>query len=623
MAAKVEIDIYANDKTGGALGGIKSALGGILQTAAGFVAGQLFMKAGQAISDFAVGSISAASNLNETLSKTDAIFGTSSETMKKWALDAATNVGLSQGAALDAASSFALFGKSAGLAGQDLNDFATDNVGLAADMASFFNTSVEDAATAIQSAFRGETEPIRRYNVMLDDASLRAKALELGIVSTTKNALTPQQKVLAAQALIMEQTSTAQGDFEKTSAGMANQQRILAAQTENAQAQLGAIFLPVLTKVMTFVNTVAIPALFGFIEAFKEWPFLNDVILPFLDGIITALGNFSSFSLQGTPLGDFFNVISAWAATYGPGIMESFNAIWTSLVDGVMYIGQGIMDFFNNTMGLISIWLVDNGPLIDDFIVVLANVFTFLMDVLKVVWDFIQPLLEGIVGEIFNLVTIVMALITGDWAKAWEYAQKFVKDMIVKVAEALTALWDGILSLFGTSSEELGRQWNDFWEGVVDSVNDWADGIRNKISIFFNLGVDIIVGWINGMKSKATELWDYVLGIADKIKQTIADAFRLHSPSKVMFDMGGNIMKGLAQGIGDGLTFPIKAMANVAPAMTGALGMPALAGGMGGGTSITINVSAQNSMIDERWFATQFKPGIIQVLRDAGVQFRG
>lgn len=623
MAAKVEIDIYANDRTGGALGGIKSALGGVLQTAAGFVTGQIFMKAGQAIADFATGSITQASNLNETLSKTDAIFGTSSDAMKKWAEEAATTVGLSQGAALDAASSFALFGKSAGLAGQDLNDFATDNVQLAADMASFFNTSVEDASTAISAAFRGETEPIRRYNVMLDDASLRAKALELGIVSTTKNALTPQQKVLAAQALIMEQTSTAQGDFEKTSAGMANQQRILAAQTANAQAELGAIFLPILTKVMTFINTTAIPALSGFIDAFKEWPFLNDVIMPFLDGVMEALENFSGFSLEGTPLGNFFNFIQAWAATYGPGIMESFNTIWLSLVDGVTYIGQGISDLFTNVMGQVTLWLNDNGPLIDDFIKVLSDVFVFLMDVLKVVWDVLQPILEGIVGEVLNLVTIVMALITGDWAKAWEYAQKFVSDMILKVVEALTALWNGILSLFGTNSEELGKRWDTFWEGIVTAVSDWATAIKDKIVLFYNIGRDIIAGWIDGMKSRATELWNYVLGIAENIRKTIGDALDMHSPSRVMFDMGANIMQGLANGIGDGINLPVNAMATIAPAMTGALGMPVLAGGGGGATSVTININAQNSMIDERWFATQFKPGIIQVLRDTGVQFRG
>ena len=43
-----------------------------------------------------------------------------------------------------------------------------------ADLASFHNTSPEEAIEAIGSAFRGEAEPMRKYGVLLDDASLSA-----------------------------------------------------------------------------------------------------------------------------------------------------------------------------------------------------------------------------------------------------------------------------------------------------------------------------------------------------------------------------------------------------------------------------------------------------------------
>jgi hypothetical protein len=157
-------------------------------------------------------------------------------------------MGQSKKQAMDAAASFAVFGKSAGLSGDALVEFSKQNVQLASDMASFFNTSPEDAINAIGSAFRGEAEPIRAYGILLDDATLRQSALEMGLISTTKNALTPQQKVLAAQAVIMKQTTDAQGDFARTSDGLANSQRILAAQFEDTQAQLGQALLPVALK---------------------------------------------------------------------------------------------------------------------------------------------------------------------------------------------------------------------------------------------------------------------------------------------------------------------------------------------------------------------------------------
>jgi len=67
----------------------------------------------------------------------------------------------------------------------------------------------------------------------------------MGIISSTKEALTPQQKVLAASELILKQTSAAQGDFARTSGGLANQQRILLAEIKNIAVEFGTSFLPI------------------------------------------------------------------------------------------------------------------------------------------------------------------------------------------------------------------------------------------------------------------------------------------------------------------------------------------------------------------------------------------
>lgn len=195
-----------------------------------------------------------ATDLNETIAKTGELFGESAKDIENWAETSATKIGQSKTQAMDAASTFAIFGKSAGLAGKDLVKFSTEFTELASDMSSFFNTSPEDAITAIGAALRGENEPIRRYGVLLDDATMRQKAFELGLVSTTKKALLPQTKVLAAQALIIEQTATAQGDFARTSAGLANQKRILAAQLKNVSATLGQLFLPAALRVAAIVS---------------------------------------------------------------------------------------------------------------------------------------------------------------------------------------------------------------------------------------------------------------------------------------------------------------------------------------------------------------------------------
>jgi hypothetical protein len=186
--------------------------------------------------------IRAASDFQEATSKVNVVFGRASKSVKDFANDAARNLGQSKQSVLDAAGTFGTFGKAAGLAGEDLSTFTTDFVTLSTDLASFNNTSPEEAVMAIGAALRGESEPLRRYGVLLNDAVLKQEAMTLGIYKG-KGALTSQQKVLAAQSAIYKQTSDAQGDFMRTSDGLANSQRTLKATFDNIKVAIGQAFL--------------------------------------------------------------------------------------------------------------------------------------------------------------------------------------------------------------------------------------------------------------------------------------------------------------------------------------------------------------------------------------------
>ncbi len=226
------------DRASGKFAKLGSACGKIL--AGGLlVGGAAMIKFGQQASDLA-----------ETQSKVAQVFGEESvDALDKFASSAATTLGQSKQTALDAAATFGIIGKSAGKSGDDLVEFSTDMTKLATDMASFSNTSPEEAIVAIGAAMRGESEPIRKYGVLLDDATLRNEALKLGLIKSIKEGLTPQQKALAAQAAILAQTKDQQGDFARTSEGLANKQRILKAQFSNLTTELGAKALPAMVKV--------------------------------------------------------------------------------------------------------------------------------------------------------------------------------------------------------------------------------------------------------------------------------------------------------------------------------------------------------------------------------------
>ena len=247
-----------------------------------------------------VDAVKAASDLAEEVSKSQVIFGDGADEIEAFASKAAKAFGQTKQQAIQASSSFAVFGKAAGLAGGDLVKFSTDFTGLASDLASFNNTSPEDAIQAIGAALRGEAEPLRRYGVLLNDATLKQAALELGIYDGT-GALTAQQKVLAAQKVIYEQTGDAQGDFARTSDGLANKQRILAAEFENIKATIGEVLLPMVLRLVTFITDSVLPNLTKFAEFFK--PITNaimenkEVFKAFADFIVTYVVPVLSFAL--------------------------------------------------------------------------------------------------------------------------------------------------------------------------------------------------------------------------------------------------------------------------------------------------------------------------------------
>ena len=198
-----------------------------------------------------------ASDLNEETSKAQQIFGDAADSIIAFSDTAASKLGQSKTEALKAAGTFGVLGKAAGLTGNDLTAMSIQFTKLASDLASFNNTSPEDAVLALGAGLRGEAEPLRRYGVLLDDATLRQKALDLELVKSTKEALTPQNKSLAAQAVILEKTALQQGNFALTAKDAANQQRTFTAKLKDLQTQMGVLFLPVLKETLDTLNDYA------------------------------------------------------------------------------------------------------------------------------------------------------------------------------------------------------------------------------------------------------------------------------------------------------------------------------------------------------------------------------
>lgn len=190
----------------------------------------------------------AASNLNEETSKSGVIFGENADDIQAWAKTGAEAFGQSERAALEAASGFAGMFATVGEGIDEATTRSKQLVQLGGDLASFFNTDMQTALDALKSGLSGESEPLRRFNVFLSETAVTAKLTQMG-VEKVGGAFTESQKATARYRLILEQTSSAQGDFARTADGLANSQRTADAELENMQATLGEKFLPIAKQV--------------------------------------------------------------------------------------------------------------------------------------------------------------------------------------------------------------------------------------------------------------------------------------------------------------------------------------------------------------------------------------
>jgi len=190
----------------------------------------------------AVASVKMASDFEESLNKTRVAFGESSTEVEAFAKTTLKNFGLAEGSALDMASMFGDMATSMGLTQQQAGGMATSLVGLAGDLASFKNIGIEQAQTALAGIFTGETESLKKLGIVMTEANLK----QFGY---NKN-MSQAEKIGIRYKAIIEATKNAQGDYLRTSDGVANSTRTLTESVKELATDFGTLLLPVASKVI-------------------------------------------------------------------------------------------------------------------------------------------------------------------------------------------------------------------------------------------------------------------------------------------------------------------------------------------------------------------------------------
>lgn len=93
---------------------------------------------------------------------------------------------------------------------------------------------------------------------------------------------------------------------------------------------------------------------------------------------------------------------------------------------------------------------------------------------------------------------------------------------------------------------------------IADYVGKAMDGFTTLITSFTQIGINAVEGLINGISGKESALYDKANEMAENVARTVQKALDIHSPSRVMFELGSYTMEGFKEGM-ENLYNPIEA----------------------------------------------------------------
>lgn len=438
--------------------------------------GKASVAAGAALGAIGAGAAAcakSAGDLQQSIGGVETVFSSSASKMLEWSNNAAQAVGLSKNEYNEFATLVGSQLQNMGMSVDESANKTNELIGLGADLSSMFGGSTADAVDALSSALKGEMDPIEKYGISLNDATLQAQAASMGLGDLYKSG-DRNAKMQATLAAITAQSGKAVGNFAKESDTAQGQQQRMAASFEDAKAALGEALLPALTAAAQKL------------AEFGKWVQENSSWLVPLVGVIGAVA----------------------------AIIVVLNAAMTaySVVAGIVAIAQG-------SVNLAFL------PVIAVIAAVIAVVALLVMN-----WDTVKAAGAAAAQWIADKWTAFTDWLggIGEKLKQWGIdTWNAIGNAFKPVADFLGGYFKLLLSVFTLNFDgmkQAGKQMFDALPGpaqdAIRTLIGFFNGLKDKV-----LGVfDSIVGAIKGAFQWVSDLWGKITGASDAARNMPAAA---------------------------------------------------------------------------------------------------
>ena len=420
---------------------------------------------------------------------------------------------------------------------------------LAVDLASFFNTADEQAGRALLSGIVGETEPLKRYGIIMTQEALKMYMKEKGIKGNIAT-MSQAEKTQLRYNFILEKTTSAQGDAIRTAHEYANASRALRSKVSELAVDAGAKLLPIMGAMVQIGRRVVTAIL----EISRESRILESALLtlavvagvvataiarPWLPlilaikAVIFAVDDFWTFLEGGeSVIGDLIE----WIA--GPGsaadALEWLKTAFQTVTDFI----KGV---FSPAVSGIEGGLSPGSEAALKFGEVFRSVFDLISKQVSSVWNgYLKPFIGW-----FSSTALPAIVKFAD--KAWPKIQYFAQE----VGKIIASVWEGVLkpafslftehflptiisfveTAFPPLLDAVGRLTSVFgflWENILSPLVNFL--IKSVLPVFFEIAgflADVMGTVLQETVGFFADLYDGVMWVVDGIIEFIDNLIKV------------------------------------------------------------------------------------------------
>jgi hypothetical protein len=391
--------------------------------------------------------ISIASDTSESASKVATLFGKSAASVNAFAASSAEAYGMSKLEALGAVGSMGAVQIAMGTNAEAAAKTSLEYVKLSADLASFNNASSAEVQEALTGALSGEYEMLKKYGIVVNDSTMKLEAQRIGM-KKSGDTWTAAQKQQLSHNIIMRSTTKAQGDFERTSGGLANQTKILQARMSDMSGEIGAKLLPIVVKVAGAFNSLL------------DWMGRNQTTTKVL---ATVIGGLAAVIVT---LAVGMRIVSAVVTAQATAWRLLATVMWANpvfIIAGIIIaIGLALVVAYNKVA-----W----------FRTAVDAAFRAVWGAIKAVWDWIRTATQPVWDVITAAAGKVKDFLVRNWDTIKFAMTKAVQTMggvYLKFADGVLGIIEGMLRAAGHLPKWLGG-------GVADGAAAAVAGIRSGL----------------------------------------------------------------------------------------------------------------------------------------------